>query len=891
MHFIGEESPTMINGLCVRYGIKIALAASILMLGSIPAIAAGPVNTVNDGRIVNGGTYYNTSNGKTTFINSGSGGLWIQNGTTVRGLEMGTNGVLTNNGGTLHFLAPDSVVRIDGKVDVSGIANGQGIYLGNGGHVFIDAAYLHHAGQIFANGVNGGLVQMNVGAATVAPGARIDAKGQTGNGGVIAINSDGIVNIGYLALLDSSGRVSGNYDSNVINIEGGVVQTLGVLRADGIASTTQGSHGGTVRLVATGNTNTDLVNSAFTDATKISAGDPNTQPTVSTTEVTRWQQIMKATLAAREGTILVGNDIHFQPGVLISASGSRGPVATNNDITDTAPRAGDGGTIILSAMGNIYTFGSQIAANGGSGISGTKPVQGGNGGTIVTISNDGILNTSSSIGGFPSGITGLIQANGGSGGSYISNNQSGNNPPPHNGANGGTGGLIAYSYNNVLQSNSTVIQANGGNGGNGGDTHFSTLPAGQGGKGGQGGLMVFSGESDPLGRGSIETNGGRGGNGGNAFIAGVTGGSGGAGGHAGVIVSPNPQLLSASILASQRNGGNGRAGSTTSGPSIQPPLFGASQPFNAQTAENELLTHNENLILLTRQVTNGARELDLLQRGQSAVRRSVIDPFGTGAAIREMLTKEQFGSTQPYRNFLVGSTANNLNLLLNKEPVFAFSAGEVNLYNLNTLTVVNDGYVTNTFSWGVGNNTTMAGGRISILASGNIENGTGLDTAGELAGGSINLASLGSVNNFDFMGTSTLNDGNGIHGGSLMLKAGKDITNFGFRFIGSNGDLIGGIERYNANGNFTNLGDITANAFRTDDGLPTNAGCVYIRTGAQFQNGNDVFNPATISANATGGNQGWGGLIRIRYSKFDNTFGTLNTDGSFKQGTTELDPM
>jgi hypothetical protein len=878
----------MANGHFVRYGTGIVLAASILVSGGCPAWAAGPVNTVNDGRVISGGSYYNTPNGKTTFINSGPGGLWIKSGTSVRGLEVNTSGNVTNNGGTLHFLAPNSVVRIDGKVDVSGILNGSGAYLGNGGHVFIDAAYLQHAGQIFANGANGGLVQINVSSAAIAPGTRIEAKGLNGNGGVIAINADGLVNIGYLSLLDSSGRVSANYDRNVINIEGGAIQALGVLRADGIVSGGVGSHGGTIRLVSTGNTNMTLVNSALTDATQRSTSDTDPRPTVTTTEAAQWRNTVLGTQTSMDGAIVIATSDRFRPGTLLSVSGSRGPAANNNDTTvNTAARAGDGGTIILSAMKNIDNFGGQIAANGGGGLSGTSPVQGGQGGTIVALTNGGVFNVSPP-GGFPSGSIGVLQANGGGGGS----NSSTGGTAARNGANGGSGGLVAFSSNGITRNNG-LIQANGGAGGTGGSTTSRQFNPGQGGQGGQGGLMVFSDAADPVGVNSLlEVDGGHGGTGGSALIAGIRGGSGGAGGKAGIIVSPAPGTLTRSIPAVQRDGGPGQQGfSVSNGSSPVPPAFGPSHPFTATTAENELLSHNENLILLTRQIFNGARQETLLDRGEIAVKRSVNDPLGTGSADSEMTTKEGFGSAHPFRNFLIGSSENNLNLLLNKEPVFQLRTGEINLNGMNTMTVVNDGYLTNTFEWGAGNSGTMAGGRISMLATGDIENGTGMDTAGELAGGSINLASRGSVNNFDILVTSTLNDGNGIHGGSLMLNAAHDITNFGFRLIGSNGDLIGGVERYNATGNFTNLGDITAEAFRGDTGIPTTGGNIHIRAGLKFQNGNDVFNPSTITANATQSNLGRGGYIQIRSATRDTTFGTINANGTLKNGTVRLDSI
>jgi hypothetical protein len=72
-----------------------------------------PTHTVQDGRIISGGTYFNTAHQATTFINNNAGGLWLKSDSTVHGLEVGANGGLNHNGGTLHLFAPGQVVRVD----------------------------------------------------------------------------------------------------------------------------------------------------------------------------------------------------------------------------------------------------------------------------------------------------------------------------------------------------------------------------------------------------------------------------------------------------------------------------------------------------------------------------------------------------------------------------------------------------------------------------------------------------------------------------------------------------------------------------------------------------------------------------------------------------------
>lgn len=132
----------------------VSFAVSIAIFPN-DALATHPINTVNNGQIIQSGTYFNTPDSKTTFINKGSGGLWLKSGNNLRGVEVNSAGTLTNNGGTFHFYAPNDVVRLDGNIDVRAIRNSNGTYLGNGGRVFVDSAYLYQNGNIYANGING----------------------------------------------------------------------------------------------------------------------------------------------------------------------------------------------------------------------------------------------------------------------------------------------------------------------------------------------------------------------------------------------------------------------------------------------------------------------------------------------------------------------------------------------------------------------------------------------------------------------------------------------------------------------------------------------------------------------------------------------------------------
>lgn len=120
---MGILSPHQVNRQYLTVVTMVRFAA-ILTVGHVilPVFADPlPVNQDNNGKIVTGGNYYNTAGNRTTFRNTGAGGLWVRSESTVKALEVNGNGNPTNNGGTLHFYAPGSVVRIDGKIDVSSL--------------------------------------------------------------------------------------------------------------------------------------------------------------------------------------------------------------------------------------------------------------------------------------------------------------------------------------------------------------------------------------------------------------------------------------------------------------------------------------------------------------------------------------------------------------------------------------------------------------------------------------------------------------------------------------------------------------------------------------------------------------------------------------------------
>ncbi len=498
--------------------IKSLMAFSLALsttLSMSPLAFAGPgdVNSVNNGQVVQGGTYYNTAGDKTTFVNTGGGGLWIKAGSTVTGHEVSNvadpAGSLTGNGGHLHFYAPSSVVRVDGNINVSGLAGG-GYATANGGRVTVDAAFYFQEGQISAFGNNGGVIQFNVGSAVFAPNSSIDARGLNGAGGQVNVQATDMVSFqkdaGRAAVINTSGQVVGTFDTNVINIEGSLVNTDGILTANGTVLGIESAEGGVVRIIAKGG-GSDSVKTliASSDQFATDAVDVNSHIDA-----------------------ISGNDGSITQGGTINANGANG---TNN--VDGA----DGGTVFLSAVEDINQNGviNAEGGDGGHGRNGNNPGVGGNGGNVVLkATNDITLNDE-------------INASGGRGGSNrnsVNENNSDNGADIGHGQNatiadasalaggdGGEGGFVGFQYGGTLNKNSHVY-AKGGDGGTGAaaitrDTHNAapqktaaanaTAIGGKGGTGGKGGAVTFDGPANPVGNaGTIYAQGGDGGTGGSA---------------------------------------------------------------------------------------------------------------------------------------------------------------------------------------------------------------------------------------------------------------------------------------------------------------------------------------------------------------------------------------
>jgi hypothetical protein len=456
---------TLTRLLSLQWLLPLVLASSITL--SPKALAGGEaVNTVNDGAIVNSGTYYNTAGDKTTFVNSAKTGLYVAPGSTVVGREYDVTTMQeTGNGGNLHFSAPGQIVRIDGNLDVSGLTKGC-VYIGNGGKVTIDSAFLYQNGHIFANGINGGQVQMNVGSMAMGPGANTIARGYGGAGGTVVVNATGSVTIPQGAVVDTSGGVVGTFNSNLIEVTGSVVNLDGILQANGLGA---GQAGGRVQLTGTN----------------------------------------RVTIEKNGKVVANGADAAFSP-------------------ANPSGVGGKGGTISITAK-NVIENNGLVAVNGGQGATfqqaatgvvsadydaqGREIYQSASGTRLFKDPDSGVFfDACDRIVTCPPGDLVLVQRE-------VAQGQ--------NGGIGGNAGSINLASSTGQITNTGLIEAVGGKGGNGQDaiaqTPFSgpgvhVAMGGNGGQGGNGGFVNIIGNPDQSSLDGIDVSGGQGGLGGAASI-------------------------------------------------------------------------------------------------------------------------------------------------------------------------------------------------------------------------------------------------------------------------------------------------------------------------------------------------------------------------------------
>lgn len=343
-----------------RVSVPVVLAGTIL-LNSMGWAAPGDVNSVNNGATVVGGTYYNTPGNRTVFTNSGSGGVTLHAGSTVTAYETNNaaNAVagLTGNGGNVLFYAPGSVVRLDGNVNASALMSG-GLPTGNGGRVSVVSDFLYTNGNIWANGINGGTIDFSVGSLMLGPNTNIQAKTLTnGYGGVVSMTADDVAHVAQGAIVDTSGKVVGSYNTNLISIQGSIVNVDGILKADGTDS-----QGGTVRLVADGGTDTARLQLALNDS---SVADIKPQLDAYVTAINP---------GTNDGNVMLGGNAE------VTTNGAPGSVPMQN--IGVGSRVGDGGRIFIDASHNVDlkyngTNGALLSARGAHSTGGVAAGKGG----------------------------------------------------------------------------------------------------------------------------------------------------------------------------------------------------------------------------------------------------------------------------------------------------------------------------------------------------------------------------------------------------------------------------------------------------------------------------------------------------------------------------------
>ena len=379
----------------------LAVAVSFSLL-SLPAWTITPVNTVNNGPVINGGIYFNTSGDKTTFINTAGTGMWLKGGSNIRAIESDSHANFTGNGGTVQISALNQVVRLDGNIDIRGVRDEIGQYLGSGGKLFVDAAYLFQDGNIYASGYSGGLVQFNVGSATFAGTARIEANGlgstanagianqpgvtQNPQGGTIAINSRGSVDIQHQVVFNANGVGSD------INIEGGIVNLEGVIQA----TSSQFGSSGNIRLVSAGQSDLIQSRNAIQSATA--------QGIFSSVESARINSKLFDLVENHDGDIVVSSPDNInQRGFLASRTAI---FAAQRNIDNGGWILADGHPYVGTSSDNVGTSsdnGGTISLNAGSAIINKNRISAngfgsdGNGGVITLSYKDGMSNSGSIV--------------------------------------------------------------------------------------------------------------------------------------------------------------------------------------------------------------------------------------------------------------------------------------------------------------------------------------------------------------------------------------------------------------------------------------------------------------------------------------------------------------
>jgi hypothetical protein len=288
----------------------------------------------------------------------------------------------------------------------------------------------------------------------------------------------------------------------------------------------------------------------------------------------------------------------------------------------------------------------------------------------------------------------------------------------------------------------------------------------------------------------------------------------------------------------------------------------------------------------------------------------VEDPTGAlGQARTEVINKNTGSSAYVFRNLLLGSSRDNLNFDMTHpfrveaagapgELIFpsVLSNGQ-GFSTLNTLSILNDGAVSTQYLpgpysdshsqptdfWFIGRNSnSIAGGRISLLASGNVENLNIFGTTGLASGGSVHIATPGNFDNGALLTTNS-----SLHGGSIIAKAGKDIINnqeiyYWNGEITANGSLMGGTLRILPKNDFNYVAGVYNSSVEANGSLQ--GGVIDIRAGNNSII--DLFGDFnSVTANGTSATSGRGGFVHVKAGNVNSHNGIIEASGGLENGT------
>ncbi len=380
-------------------------------------------SVVNQGNITtqgNGGNVYLIGNAVTnnSIITSPKGEVILAAGTSVELVNPGTPDL------RVEVVAPSnqalnlgSIVANSGRIGIyaglinqAGTINANSVMVGENGQITLKATKnidLAVSSVTTANGPEGGAINVEAGALLSAAGS-LEAKGNGGAGGTIALKADVISQTGEVRADGASGgsvsmqarnllsaaRISadGTGAGGTIDLQASnnVIQTSASrVSADGAAG-----DGGSVTIQAGGQVFSSTVASATGAGTSGKGGTVK----VLGNEIVLRGATLNASGDAGGGVVLVGGDLHGQNAAVANAKNAS--VNFTSTLKADANIAGDGGKVVVWSEGKTV-FNGQASARGGA--------QSGNGGFIELSGKEKVNFGGFATAGAPKGKAGMLQ--------------------------------------------------------------------------------------------------------------------------------------------------------------------------------------------------------------------------------------------------------------------------------------------------------------------------------------------------------------------------------------------------------------------------------------------------------------------------------------------------